>query len=353
MYKLIKPSKDASIYKGAITSNTGLDPILEISKYISGSLSGSGSFNIVRSLIEFDVSSLTMGSVGSAHLILRVDQIEEIPLQYTLYAYPISGSWEMGTGRVSYDNQSYGVTWKYRDGNSQTVWGSGTITGSVYSTFEDGYGGIWYTTPVSTQSFYYQTGDTEMNILNIVQNWISGTIENNGIILKHSNTADLDQTEYGKIQFFSRDTHTIHTPKLRIGINDFVYSTGSLMNLNSADQLAVVPKLKTNYKVNTKNRIEIVGRELYPTNTYNKVQQYKQRALPKTSYYEVRDYLTNIIIIPFSDYSRINCNTTNINYIDLDFTDWEINRDYIINFKIERNGSVDYFNDNYKFRLVN
>jgi hypothetical protein len=125
------------------------------------------------------------------------------------------------------------------------------------------------------------------------------------------------------------------------------------MNLNSAYQLAVVPKLKTNYKVNTKNRIEIVGRELYPTNIYNKAHQYKQRALPKISYYEIRDYLTDTIIIPFSDYSRISCNTTNINYIDLDFTDWEINRDYIINFKIERNGAIEYFNDNYKFRLIN
>jgi hypothetical protein len=349
MYKFLKPSKDTSIYKGAITSNTGLDPILEVGKF----LSGSDNFNIARSLIQFDFSSLVSQSIETAHLILRVDQVDEIPLDYTIYAYPISGSWEMGTGRIDYDKNTYGVTWKYRDANSLTVWGSGVITGSSFSTFDDGLGGVWFVAPEASQSFNYQSGDTELNVIDAVTGWLSGSIPNNGLIIKHSNAADLDQTDYGKLQFFSKETHTIHSPRLRVGINDFTYSTGSLMNLNSAYQLAVVPKLKTNYKVNTKNRIEIVGRELYPTNIYNKAHQYKQRALPKISYYEIRDYLTDTIIIPFSDYSRISCNTTNINYIDLDFTDWEINRDYIINFKIERNGAIEYFNDNYKFRLIN
>ncbi len=349
MYKLIKPTKDASIYKGAITSNTGLDPILEVGKF----LSGSDNFNIARSLIQFDFSSLVSQSIETAHLILRVDQVDEIPLDYTIYAYPISGSWKMGTGRIDYDKNSYGVTWKYRDANSLTAWGSGVITGSSFSTFDDGLGGVWFVAPESSQSFNYQNGDTELDVIDMVKGWVSGSIPNNGLILKHSNAADVDNTDYGKLQFFSKETHTIYSPKLRFGINDFTYSTGSLMNLNSADQLAVVPKLKTNYKVNTKNRIEIVGRELYPTNIYNKAHQYKQRALPKTSYYEIRDYLTDTIIIPFSDYSRISCNTTSINYIDLDFTDWETNRDYIINFKIERNGATEYFNDNYKFRIIN
>lgn len=348
MYKFVKPSKDASIYKGAITSNTGLDPILEVGKFVSGS----DNFNIVRSLIKFEFDGISNSSVETAHLILRVDQIEEIPLDYTLYAYPISGSWEMGTGRVDYDKNSYGVTWKYRDINSLTPWGTGIITGSVFSTYTDGLGGVWYTTPVATQSFNYQTGDTEIDVFNIVRDWLSGSTENNGLILKHSNAADVDTTDYGKIQFFSKETHTIHQPKLRIGINDFSYSTGSLMSLTMVDEIKVIPKLKSNYKKNTIAKIEVVGRELYPSNTYNKVHQYKQRALPPTSYYEVRDYLTNTIIIPYSAYSRISCNTTNVNYINLDFTDWESNRDYIISFKVERNGSTEYFYDNYKFRVI-
>lgn len=361
MYKFIKPSKDASIYKGAVESNTGLDPILEVSKFISGSINsgsiGSGSvlindFEIIRSLIQFNLDSVANESVETSHLILRVDRADEIPLDYTLYVYPISGSWDMGTSRSKYDSPSNGVTWKYRDFNSLTIWATGSLTGSVYSTYEDGLGGVWYSTPLSTQSFSYQTGDTEMDVFDIVRDWLSGSIQNNGFILKHSNSADSDSKDYGNIKFFSKETHTIYKPKLRIGINDFIYSTGSLHNLNSVDELKVTPKLKTNYKKNTKVRIEIVGRELYPKNTYDKVQQFKQKALPQTSYYEIRDYLTDTIIIPFSQYSRISCNTTNINYIDLDFTDWESNRDYIISFKVDRNGSTEYYYDNFKFRLI-
>lgn len=351
MYKFIKPLKDASIYKGAETTNTGLDPILEIGKFVSGSITDN--FEIIRSLIQFDLSSISNISIDSSHLILRSARQEEIPLEYTLYTYPISGSWSMGTGRNKYEATSNGVTWAYRDVGSLIDWFSGSVTGSVYSTYENGLGGVWYTTPMGTQSFSYQMGDTEMNVVDIVRSWLSGSIQNNGFILKHSDAADSDTIDYGNLQFFSKETHTIHKPKLRIGINDFVYSTGSLHNLNSVDELKVIPKLKSSYKKDTVARIEIVGRELYPKNVYDKVQQYKQRVLPQTSYYEIRDYLTDIVIVPFSAYSRISCNTTNINYIDVDFTDWESERDYIINFKIERNGSTEYFYDNYKFRLIN
>jgi hypothetical protein len=347
MYKFRKATKDASIYLQTPNQNTGIDSILEVGKYIY-----LDSFNIVRSVLHFDLSTVTE-SISSADLILKSDQSEELSLNYTLYSYPISGSWEMGIGTYNDGVSTYGVSWNYRDGNSQTLWISGSIGNDVDASYSNGIGGIWYPEYESTYSFLYQSSDTQFNVINTVRAWLSGSIQNNGFIIKHSTDADTNETDYGIIQFFSKETHTIYPPKLRLGVDDFTYTTGSMPSLSSVEQLMVVPKLGSEYKVNSINRILISGRELYPTKRYSTYVSHKYSALPPTSYYEIRDYVTDEIIIPYSEYSKISTDYRIGSYINVDFTDWEINRDYVINFKIERNGLVEYFSNNYRFRVAN
>lgn len=346
MYKFRKPIKDSSIYIQTPNQNTGLDSILEVGKYIY-----LNSFNIVRSLIQFDISNI-VENVSSAELILKSNQSEEIPLAYSLYAYPISGSWENGLGTYDDGISTYGCSWNYRDGNSKTPWSVDTIPNDVDASYANGIGGIWYPQYESEYSFLYQSADTTFNVLDTVNAWLDDTIQNNGFIIKHSSEADIDNTDYGLIQFFSNDTHTVHKPKLRIGVDDFIYSTGSMPSLTSVEQLMVVPKLNSEYKIGSISRILIVGRELYPSKRYSNYTSHKYAALPQTSYYEIRDYLTDAIIVPFSEYSKISTDFELGSYINVDFTDWEINRDYVINFEIERNGTVEYFSDNYRFRVV-
>jgi hypothetical protein len=115
MIYFLTASKDASVYLQQPNQNTGLDEILEISKVYYGNIK-----DVARSIIKFDVgflsSSISSGTIGlgSANLILRETQSEEIPLEYTIYANPLSGSWEMGIG-TRFDNVSTaGVTWNYR-----------------------------------------------------------------------------------------------------------------------------------------------------------------------------------------------------------------------------------------------
>ena len=108
-YYFLTASKDASVYLQQPNQNTGLDEILEISKVYYGNIK-----DIARSIIKFDVgfisSSISNGSIelGSANLILRETQSEELPLEYTIYANPLSGSWEMGIG-TRFDNVSTAV----------------------------------------------------------------------------------------------------------------------------------------------------------------------------------------------------------------------------------------------------
>ena len=93
MYYFVTASKDASIYLQQPTQNTGLDEILEVSKVYYGNLK-----DTARSLIKFETtplsSSIASGEVtmSNAELILRECESNEIPNEYSIYAYPVSQS---------------------------------------------------------------------------------------------------------------------------------------------------------------------------------------------------------------------------------------------------------------------
>ena len=105
-YYFLTASKDASVYLQQPNQNTGLDEILEINKVYYGNIK-----DVSHILLKFDVGFISASisnstiSMNSAELILKETQSDEIPLEYTIYANPISGSWEMGTG-TRFDNIS-------------------------------------------------------------------------------------------------------------------------------------------------------------------------------------------------------------------------------------------------------
>ena len=111
-YYFITASKDATVYLQQPNQNTGLDEILEVTKVYYGTIK-----DVSRVLLKFDVSYLSSSisndtiSLGDATLLLRETESEEIPLEYTLFAHPISGSWEMGKGTRFDDIATAGVTW--------------------------------------------------------------------------------------------------------------------------------------------------------------------------------------------------------------------------------------------------
>jgi hypothetical protein len=290
--------------------------------------------------------------MSAAELILKETKSEEIPLEYTIYANPISGSWEMGTG-TRFDNIStQGVTWNYREGDSSLEWLENNFATNTTASINNGGGGTWYTSYNASQTFSYQTTDINMNVISLLRAFISGSVINDGIILKYSNTNESDTADYGILKFFSKETHTIYQPKIRIGWDDSVFSTGSLAALTATDIKVGVTNLKKEYKVGTIAKIQIFGRELYPIKTFSDTFGYStSKYLPTTTYYQIKDFASNDIIIPFSDYSKISCDS-NGNYIKVNFSNWEANRVYKIEFKIDNNGSVEYFDNDTTFSLV-
>jgi len=345
MYHFVTASKDASIYLQQPSQNTGLDEILEVSKTYYGSLK-----DIAHSVIKFETTPLSQSiasgevTMSSADMILRECESSEIPIDYTIYAYAVTQSWEMGIGTRFDDITTDGVSWNSvrtgQDWLSLSEHSSDT-TGSF-----NGKGGTWFTGSFSTQSFSYESSDIEMDVKVTLDEWISGSLPNEGFILKHDTSLENDTNDYGQLKFFSKETNTIYQPKLRIGWDDSSFSTGSLTELTADDIHVTFKRLKTRYKRGSKPQIRVFGREKYPLKTYTNEYSYTDvYFLPSTTYYQVKDVLTDEIIIPFDDdYTKVSCDA-NGNYFKLDLTNWEYNRDYYIQIKTDRDGVIEYFED--------
>jgi|TARA_B110000238_G_scaffold152636_1_gene164830 hypothetical protein len=344
MYQFITASKDASIYLQQPSQNTGLDEILEVSKTYYGSLK-----DIAHTLIRFDttdlVSSIASGEVtmSAADMILRECESIEIPMDYTLYAYAVTQSWDMGIGTRFDKISTDGTTW-----NSVTTgqdWlslenHSADTTGSY-----NGKGGTWFTGSFSSQTFSYESSDVSMDVKTTMDEWVAGTLPNEGFIIKHDTTLENDTNDYGQLKFFSKETNTIYQPKLRIGWDDSLFSTGSLTELTSDDIHVTFKRLKSKYRVGSTPEIKVFGREKYPLKTYTNTYAYNDvKYLPSTTYYQVKDIITDEVIIPFSDYTKVSCDSTG-NFFKLNLTNWETQRDYYLEIKVDRDGTIEYFED--------
>jgi hypothetical protein len=343
MYYFVTSSKDATLYLQQPSQNTGRDEILEVSKTYYGNLK-----DVAHTLIKFDTdtlsSKISSGEVtmSEATLLLRECESDELPLDYTIYANIVSGSWEMGIGTRFDDITSDGVSWKQRNNNVEWLdddYATG-VTGSL-----NGYGGTWFTGSESTQSFSYESTDISMDVSASLNEWISGTYSNEGFILRHSSVFENDTNDYGQLKFFSKETNTIYQPKIRIGWDDSSFTTGSLTELSEDDIKVTFKRLKSTYKVNSKPKVLVFGRELYPLKTYTNEFAYNDvKFLPSTTYYQVKDAITDEVIIPFSNYSKVSCDS-NGNFIRLNLENWETNREYYIEIKVDRDGVVEYFSD--------
>jgi hypothetical protein len=368
MHKFYTASKDASVYLQQPTQNAGLDEILEIGKVFYGNKR-----DVYRSLIKFDITDLS-GSISSGEITgswnvyinLKSTKSEGLPLEYTVYANAISESWDMGQF-TKFQNMSQslnlsasvqqGVSWRYRHGVNK--WQDNTIGGSaVYAVGVTGSanaeGGIWYTASQASQTFSYEPDDIRMDITNIVKLWISGSIVNNGLILRHSLTKEEDHLDYGVLKFFSKETNTIYEPKLEVVWDDSTFSTGSLLPVAGEaeqDYKLVLTNLKTSYPKDGKIKIRIKGRDKYPQKSFGTTFEYDQsKYLPETTYYQLEDYITGDIIFPFGEYTKVSCDSTS-NYFIMDLGTLPMKRTYRLKLKIIEDGISTIIDDKLIFEI--
>jgi hypothetical protein len=353
MYYFLTASKDASVYLQQPDQNCGLDEVLEVSKVYYGNIK-----DVSRALLKFDLQGISESIsnddvvLSEATLILRETESEELPLEFTLEAYPISQSWEMGKGTRFDDITTGGVTWNNREGDSILRWLQSAEFSEVSTGSYEGKGGTFYYDVYATQDFEYQSKDVHMDVKDIVEDWISGSIVNDGIILKLPFELENDTNDYGILRFFSKETNTIHQPKLRIGWDDTSFATGSLTELTSEEIKVGIRNFKKEYKVNTTPKLRVVGRDLYPIKSFSATAQYGiSKFLPTTSYYQILDYHSNDVIVPYSEYTKLSCDSDG-NYFNLNLTNWEVDRVYKIEFKVVIDGVPQFFDEDYTFSVV-
>ena len=367
MHKFFTSSYDASIYLQQPDQNAGRDEILEVGKLYYGSIK-----DIARTLIKFDTGSLkseiqTIGTGSwNVFLLLHAAKSEEIPLEYTIYANAVSQSWTMGTG-TKFDNiTSDGVSWKYRNGSNKWVSYDTTAGGAVYVTSgntttgsANAEGGVWYLSGSASQSFNNESDDIRMNVSDIVNLWITGSIPNNGFILHHSLDTENDSLDYGLLKFFSKETNTIYQPKLELVWDDSSFSTGSLLAItgsSTTDSLEnskiIVTNLQKEYFQNTKTKVRVKGRDIYPIKSFGTTFEYDQtKYLPTSSYYQIEDYRTNEVIVPFGNYSKLSCDSKS-NYFYLDTATYPINRTYRLKLKVVVDGVTKIIDDKLIFDVI-
>jgi hypothetical protein len=316
-------------------------------------------------LIKFNITSISssisdenISGSWQAYINLKASNSEEIPLEYTIYANAISQSWSMGTG-TKFDNiTSDGVSWKYRDGINS--WQDNVIGGTAVFTpgttgSANAEGGTWYTGSEASQSYSYESDDVRMDVTNLIKLWMSGSIPNNGFIIHHGLTNEQNTLDYGVLKFFSKETGTIYEPKLEIVWDNTIFTTGSLQPVTGMAEEGykiVLLNLKREYPRDQRIKIRVKGRDMYPSKSFGTTFEYDQvKYLPQTTYYQLEDYITNDVIVPFGNYSKISCDSTS-NYFTLDLNTLPIRRTYRIKLKIVESGISTIIDDKLIFEIV-
>jgi hypothetical protein len=307
--------KDATIYEMSTSLNTGLDEILAISKQVD---SANVSRN-TRAVVYFDLTAISTSKASglivseSYFLNLFTSNAYALPLAYTLQAFPLSLSFEMGSGySTSNPAINNGVSWLYRDGDElATKWPTSSFAvGSTGSWATSVGGAVWYINPSASQNFEYETSDVRMDVTNIVLSQSLGIIPNNGFIIKRTDAEETGSAEYGTINFFSTDTHTIYIPRLEVVWDDSVIASGSATGSSveiTSSAVVSIKNLNSEYRTGTTSRFRISTRPMWITKTFVTQSQYAiPYMLPTASYYSIRDAKTDDIVIPFDSYTRLS-----------------------------------------------
>lgn len=368
MIYAIYPSLDTTIYEHYPEKNTGIDPILELTKQTTGEqdINGDVFANTYNSriLIKLDLSSVSQSIVNNTlptssryFLNLKSCNAESLPLAYTLYAYPISQSWTNGTGNyIDTPQTTNGVSWTYRTGtDGNTKWATGNyITNTTGSWVSTSGGGTWYTNIVASQSFNYESPDVRMDITTLVNAWLNGSIVNNGLVLKRSDADESSSDILGSLKFFGLDTHTIYVPKLEIAWNDTSFNPGALQPLVDDNISLYIKNIRPEYAPGSRVKLRLNGRAAYPTKTYAQSSAYLDiKYLPSSSYYSINDTVTNETIVPFDDiYTKISCDSSG-NYFNVWMDSFMPDRYYKIVFKIVRDSSTtEIFDNGFYFKVI-
>ena len=326
VYKLFS-EKDTTILSQYPAQNTGRDEILDISNYNGININSSAAGDlpaVARSLVQFKQSTIddivdnTIGSSNyKANLKLFLANAENAPLDYEIYAYPVSGAWDMGTGRTSDSPKTEdGCCWGFRGASGSNAWTASAFTNFVTASYGTAVGGgNWYTgsttvNPEASQSFTYTSDkDISLDVTNAVKLWTAASFSNDGFIVKLGDEHEFVD-EYVETQYFSMDTHTIYPPELEFKWDDSSYDT-PLTAVTSSDFVIGFTNLKQEFEDSGVYKFRVKARDKYPARTFQTSSVYlNAKALTSSSYWGLKDIKTDQMVIDFdTSYTKISADS--------------------------------------------
>lgn len=373
VYKLF-PEKDASIYSQFPLLNTGIDEILDVSTFFT-----SADPQVSRFLVKFsqsEIEDILANKIGTAsfqsNLKTYIADITGLNSTTTLEVYPVSGSWNMGTGRYSSVPQTQnGVCWTSKLSANDGNWAS-SFAPRVTGSFQDVNpgGGTWYTgsslglnITQSQELSYSSNKDLNVDVTNTVLTWYSGSnalggFLNDGFLVKQSDSDEFvaNRNYVTTVKYFSIDTHTIYPPELEMQWRDFEFNTGSSTN-NIIDTTQMVASLGNNPGTFNRGSVEkfrINCRPQFPQRVFQTASLYSiNHYLPTSSFYAIKDLDTNEFVIDFNtDYTQISADSES-SYFTLYMNGLEPERYYQVLIKTILGGETLILNDNYYFKVIN
>ena len=363
----IFPEKDSFIFTEQVLGNAGKDQIVEIGGYPN--IAGVGQTS--RILTKFsdteidDVINNTIGSTNfSSSIHLYLAEASELPVEFTLYAYPVSSSteWDSGTGEFGdLPVNKTGVSWTYIQAGESNAWQTSNWPTGVTASFISSKigGGTWYTASNGesvefSQSFNLNSDlDANINVTAAVKQIYNDQLTNRGFILKLQDNYEFYTTASIKLKYFSKDTNTIYPPYLEFAWDDRTYDQGSLSLLTTDIASINIKNNKGVYPDTGKQRFRITARPQYPTRAFTTSSAYlTNNVLPSASYWGLRDENTEEMIVDFNtDFTKISCDS-NGSFFDVYMGGLQPERYYRILIKTELDNSTVVVDNQNVFKVV-
>lgn len=376
VYKLF-PYKDTTLYTLYPDMNTGIDPITSITNLniaidsfprVSRFLT-----EFVQDEIEDVINNKIDGKQWDVNLKTFIATAEGIVESTDLAVYPLAQYWYNGTGTyLDVPQTTDGASWYSPNFKGSVAWSSSgqdaygnQVTSSYNSDYIGAGGGAWLVNSGSTYFKVTQSFDTrsekdlEINAKEVVSRWYSGSMDNNGFLVKWEDSVEFTTNVQIQpvMQFYSVDTNTIYPPELEFKWEDYSTvltgsATGSI--LSSTNIVASLAENPGEFLPESVHRFRFNVADKYPKRTYQTSSLFTGvNYLPTASQYAVKDLDTNEFVINFdTTYTKLSSDG-NGNYFDIYMNGLEPERYYKILVKTTINNSTMVLDDSYYFKVVN
>jgi len=192
----------------ATGSNMGASDVLEVFS-IYGQES-SASAELMRTIIQFDTAELiadraagkvpASGSVSWYLKMFNAPHSQTVPSDFNLIVSAVSSSWEEG----------YGLDMDYYEDLTKDGIGSNWIQARQSASADNGRwttsGGDYHVAPTFTQTFSTGLEDMELDVSDLMEQWVAGTKSNYGFGIKLPDATETTTRSFFTKKFFGRDS---------------------------------------------------------------------------------------------------------------------------------------------------